>query len=153
VAADKATAGDGVKDAETDRLPGAGPLNLIRLAALEAIADPAEKKKQIEVVEAAYKQLSSAPEIVNTIPVWMIRLEAGLALARDDINGGIVKLDSALARVPAEAGDNELRIEILQDLSQAYLKVNQTGSARPLLAELVQRRPNTCRPACGWPKC
>jgi tetratricopeptide (TPR) repeat protein len=116
-------------------------LNLVRLAALEAVTEPAERKKQIEIVEAAYKQMASVPDIVNTIPVWLLRVEAGLALARDDINGGIVKLDSALSRVPAEGGDVDTRVEILQDLSQAYVKINQTGSARPLLQELVQRRP------------
>lgn len=117
----------------------------IKLGAMEVVTDPAEREKRLKEVEKQYNDLQSIPEVTNAFKPALLRLEGGIELEKGHVADAINSLDQALKLLNPDSPyslEQDMRNDVLLQYAQAQLRLGQTGSARPKLVELVQRRPD-----------
>ncbi|HEX8324761.1 MAG TPA: tetratricopeptide repeat protein, partial [Tepidisphaeraceae bacterium] len=116
----------------------------IRLGALMTATDPEDRKKRIDAIDQEYRAMRSDPDISTRFKPAVLRVQGGLELAQGKVTEAISTLDSALKLIdPASQStvEQDIRNDTLMEYAQAQLRLNQSGEARPALAELVQRKP------------
>lgn len=116
----------------------------IRLGALAAITDEADRKSRIATIETETAALNSDPDISQRFKPALLRIQGGIELAKGNITEAINTLDSAMKLMNPDGQtsvEQEMFNDTLMEYAQAQLRLNQTGQARPALAKLVERKP------------
>ena len=116
----------------------------IKLGAIDVVTDPAERDKRLKDVEKLYGDLKADATINTSLKPAMLRIQGGIELQHGKIAEAIGTLDAALKVLNPDTPsslEQDIRNDVLLQYAQAQLRLGQTGSARPKLAELVERRP------------
>ena len=120
-----------------------------KLQALATVADKTERDKQIAQVQTLYdgiQQTVKDRKYIVDSPI-VLRVRAGLELARNDVGQAIETLDAAIKQTPpiGQGGNDQQRLDLLTDYANAQLILGNTGAARGPLKEILAAQPGNVR--------